>query len=420
MSTSRSQMGRNYLWNSAASLAGSISLVLMLAVVTRTVSLEAGGVYALAIANGQLFQTLGMYDVRTYHVTDVRPRFSFGTYLAVRIITVGLMLAGIVIRSMVSGGPPSHVVLLVLIASLRFFDAFEDVFYSEFQRQERLDLGGRASFLRTLATTVVFCGVLVGTGDLMVSTVATLVVSLVVMVVVYLPPARALFPLRPSWEPGPIVRVLVECLPLCIALFLAQYLVTAPRWAIEASLGEEAQGYFAIIYMPAVAINLLSLLVFRPLLTPLAERWVGGDRRGFLAIVRGGLGVTALASLAVAVIAYVLGVPVLNLVYGSDVQPYRGELMVLVGGGALNAASVVLSYALSTMRRQHLVFVGYAVAAVTVASLSRLLVPAHGLMGASLAYTAAMAALVACFAAGALLSRGTAPEPEPSPKEDPR
>ena len=49
-------------------------------------------------------------------------------------------------------------------------------------------------------------------------------------------------------------------------------MVNVPRYAIDHFLDSAAQGYFAIIYMPAVAINLLSLLVFRPLLTRMARR----------------------------------------------------------------------------------------------------------------------------------------------------
>ena len=57
-----------------------------------------------------------------------------------------------------------------------------------------------------------------------------------------------------------------------LASFIAMYLVNVPRYAIDYFLDSAAQGYFAIIYMPAVAINLLSLLVFRPLLTRMARR----------------------------------------------------------------------------------------------------------------------------------------------------
>ncbi len=394
----RSQIGRDYLWNTAASLMTSLATVVMLLVVTRTAGIRAAGVYSLAIAVGQQFQTLGMYEVRTYHVTDLRHRFTFGTYLATRIVTVALMLVGIVGYAMVSGDGGSDVLLIVLVASLRVFDAFEDVYVCELQRVGRLDLGGRACFWRALSTTASFSGMLVATGNLLVSTVVSLVVSLVVMVGVYLPPSRGLFPLRPTWDPRRVGQVLLACLPLFLASFISMYLSNAPRFAIDRYLDPTQQGYFAILFMPAVTINLMSLVIFRPLLTRMAGLWVQGDRPGFRAVVNRGLLATAGAFVVVGLVTYVAGVPILGLVFGKDVSAFSVELMVLVAGGAMNAASVVLYYALTTVRLQNLVFAGYVLAAGAITLLCVVLVPQGSLLGASVAYTAAMSVLVAVFA----------------------
>ena len=132
--------------------------------------------------------------------------------------------------------------------------------------------------------------------------------------------------------------------------------------------------------MPAFTINLLSFVIFRPLLTQMANRWIGADRAGFSAIIRKGLLGTLVAFAAVALATYTIGAPALRLVYHTDVSGSMLELMVLVAGGALNAAGVVLYYALTTMRLQKLVFV-----------------PAYALLGASLAYAGAMGVLVVVF-----------------------
>ena len=394
----RSQLGRDYLWNTAASLMTSLATVVMLLVVTRTAGIRAAGVYSLAIAVGQQFQTLGMYEVRTYHVTDLRHRFTFGTYLATRIVTVALMLVGITTYAVLSSSDVHHCVLVTLVASLRVFDAFEDVYVCELQRVGRLDLGGRACFWRALSTTVVFSLTLALTGSLLTSTVTALVLSVLTTVLVYLPPSRGLFPLRPAWAPGPVGQVLLACLPLFGASFISMYLSNAPRFAIDRYLDPTQQGYFAILFMPAVTINLMSLVIFRPLLTRMAGLWVQGDRPGFRAVVNRGLLATAGAFVVVGLVTYVAGVPILGLVFGKDVSAFSVELMVLVAGGAMNAASVVLYYALTTVRLQNLVFAGYVLAAGAITLLCVVLVPQGSLLGASVAYTAAMSVLVAVFA----------------------
>ena len=409
MSAPEKSRARDYFWNTVASLMLSLTTAVLLLVVKRTAGLEAAGVFTIANTVGQQFQALGMYEVRTYHVTAARHRFSFGTYLATRLVTVGAMVAGIIVSAALSGDGLMAAVLIALIACLRVFDAFEDVFYCELQREGRLDIAGKACFLRTLTTIGVFSVVLALGGSMLTAAAITLVASLVVMLGAYLPPARRLFPLGPRWEPRPIIRVLAECLPLFLASFIALYLANAPRFAIDRYLDNAQQGYFAIIFMPAFTINLLSFVIFRPLLTQMADRWIGADRAGFAAIVRRGLLGTFIAFVAVALVTYTVGAPILGFVYGTDVSGSMLELMVLVAGGALNAAGVILYYALTTMRLQRLVFAGYIIAAAAITVLCLLLVPTYGLLGASLAYAGAMAILAAAFLAGVRLALRRAP-----------
>ena len=123
----------------------------------------------------------------------------------------------------------------------------------------------------------------------------------------------------------------MECLPLFLASFLAMYLANAPRYAIDRYLDLEAQGYFSFLYMPAVAINLLSLLVLRPLLTRMAGHWSRDDWQAFASLIMRGLRTMAIAFVLVAAATWVVGVPVLALVFDTDLSPYRLELMVQIG-----------------------------------------------------------------------------------------
>ena len=306
---SRGQLGRDYLWNTAASLMSSLAVVIMGVAIMRSGATDSFaraqyGLFTLALAIGQQYQTVGLYEVRTFHVTDVRRRFDFGTYLSTRLLTCLVMVGLIAYHSWTAStkDPYPAFTVIAAMALLRIFDAFEDVYYSEFQRSGRLDIAGKACFARIFTTTFLWSGLYWFTQDLLTSTLITFVVTCVVLVVAYGLPARGVFPLLPSFNLRGIAGILWECLPLFIAAFLNQYLANAPRFAIHASLGDEELGVFAIIYMPAVAINMLSLFVFRPLLTRMALRWAEGKREEFLSIVRKGLLTTAAAFVVVAAV----------------------------------------------------------------------------------------------------------------------
>ena len=407
---SRGQLGRDYLWNTAASLMSSLAVVIMGVAIMRSGATDSFaraqyGLFTLALAIGQQYQTVGLYEVRTFHVTDVRRRFDFGTYLSTRLLTCLVMVGLIAYHSWTAStkDPYPAFTVIAAMALLRIFDAFEDVYYSEFQRAGRLDIAGKACFLRIFTTTFLWSGLYWFTQDLLTSTLITFAVTCVVLVVAYGLPARGVFPLLPSFNLRGIAGILWECLPLFLAAFLNQYLANAPRFAIHAALGDEELGVFAIIYMPAVAINMLSLFVFRPLLTRMALRWAEGKRGEFFAIVRKGLLTTAGAFVIVAAVTYVIGSPLLTLVFGTDVSGYVAELMVLVLAGALNAASVILYYALATMRRLHAVLAVFAVTGATAYLIAPALTRSYAMMGASLAYAATMGLLALLFTAVMLI-----------------
>ena len=413
---SRGQLGRDYLWNTAASLMSSLAVVIMGVAIVRSGATDSFaraqyGLFTLALAIGQQYQTVGLYEVRTFHVTDVRRRFDFGTYLSTRLLTCLVMVGLIAYHSWTASTKEPYPAFTVIaaMALLRIFDAFEDVYYSEFQRSGRLDIAGKACFARTFTTTFLWSGLYWFTQDLLTSTLITFAVTCVVLIVAYGLPARGVFPLLPSLNVRGVAGILWECLPLFVAAFLNQYLANAPRFAIHAALGDEELGVFAIIYMPAVAINMLSLFVFRPLLTRMALRWTEGKRGEFFSIVRRGLLTTAGAFAIVAAVTYMIGPPLLTLVFGTDVSGYVGELMVLVLAGALNAASVILYYALATMRRLRAVLAVFVTAGATAYLLAPALTRSLAMMGASLAYAATMGLLALLFALVMLIPARNAP-----------
>ena len=79
---------------------------------------------------------------------------------------------------------------------------------------------------------------------------------------------------------------------------------------------------------------------------------------------------------------FILGVPILSLIYGLDLQSYKLEMLLLIISGFFYAASTVIMYALSTMRKQKLTTVSYIITAVLALIVSNLFVNKFGIMGA--------------------------------------
>ena len=227
------QIKKDYIWNTLGSTMNALSSVVLLMVVTQSMGVYMGGVFAIAFAVAQQFLVLGHFEIRPYQATDVQEKFSFGIYYAARITTCILMFVCIVGYTIFSNGFTHDGLLLLLVASLKFFDAFEDVFHGMFQQHGRLDIAGKAFFFRVLVTTVVFVAIAFIFKNLAVVCITTFVASLVAMVFLNIPKAKDFVPIKPVFQWKKIKNLIITCLPLFIGSFLLAYIVNAPRYGIE-------------------------------------------------------------------------------------------------------------------------------------------------------------------------------------------
>lgn len=395
--TSSAQLKKDYFWNTLGSLMNALSSALLLMFVTHCLGLYESGLFSLAYALGQQFMIVGAFEMRPYQATDVDKRFSFGTYLGSRFFTCGVMLVSLVAYAIFSNGLSTDALAIILVAGLKVFDAFEDVFHGMFQQNGRLDIGGKAFFFRSLVTTVSFAAALFVSRDLLVASIVSAVCSFAVLLPLDIKPAVSFESLRPDWHVKPIARLLVTCVPLFVASFLLTDLANVPKFGIESWLGKEEQTIYAVLYMPALVINMLVGFVFKPLLTSLASYWTSGKKREFATSILKGVAAIGAVTVLAFLVAWPLGSPVLSLLYGIDIGPYRGELMVLLLGGSLNALTVVLYYGLVTMRIQRLVVVGYACAAAFAHLSAATFIGTFQIMGAVMLYDVTMGLLALFF-----------------------
>ena len=96
---------------------------------------------------------------------------------------------------------------------------------------------------------------------------------------------------------------------------------------------------------------------------------------------------------------YLLGIPVLSLLSGLDLEEYKGAFMVLLLAGGLYGMITILNYGITVMRRQKTTLFIYVAVAALVQALTRPMILGYGVMGAVCLYLMAMTAI--CLAFGA-------------------
>jgi O-antigen/teichoic acid export membrane protein len=231
----------------------------------------------------------------------------------------------------------------------------------------------------------------------MATCIITAVVSLAALIWLNIPAARNFVSIRPSFDLKPLGLLFAACLPLFLGSFLQSDLINVPRYGIAGTLNNTDQTIYAIIYMPALVINLLVGFVFKPLLTSLAEMLELRKLDEFLHLLLKCVGIIAGVSVLGEIAAYFIGIPILSLLYGVNLDAYLPALLTIILGGALNALSVILYYSLVTMRSQILVVICYLGADLLAHGISGWLIASYQLMGAVFTYDLSMALLCVLF-----------------------
>lgn len=392
--------------------------VIMLMVLTRVCDVVQAGIFTIAYANANLFLNLGKYGMRNFQVSDIDERFPFAAYARSRIVTcVAMMLAGtaytLYSAATVGYAPEKTLVILVMIL-FKVVDAAEDVFNGNYQQHGRLDVAAKVMTARLASTIVLFAGGIVATQSLLAGlTVATVYTIAFFAGEVAWAWVRYRLPVLdqpsaaaterpdeqviPRLQKRPTLSLLKECFPVFLALFLLFYIGNAPKYAIDAVMDDASQAYYGYIAMPVFVVGLLATFIYNPIIVSLTRDWAEGRRdafvRRFLVQCLLILGITAVCVAG----AWLLGVPVLNILYNAELAPYKTDLLVLVAGGGFLALTTLFTTGITIIRRQDRLIWGYIAVSVLAFALCPVAVNTAGIDGASWAYLSLMAVLTVWF-----------------------
>lgn len=386
-----------YFWNMTGSLCSALSSVVLLSIVSRINGAADGGVFSLAFSTGQLLYSVGVFEARALQSTDVTGKYSFQSYFSMRILTCGLMiLCGCAYGGYIYFRDRSVVktAAIIILCIYKTIEAFSDVFQGLFQLNERIDLAGKELTYRVLISTATFFIVMLCTHNLLAACCLMVIASALWFVYYDIGVGKDFSKIKGNFDFKLIFKMFVDCFPLFIGSFMLNYIVNAPKYAIDKFMTEEIQNVFGFLVMPAFVINLFSLFFFRPLLTKIAFKWNQNEFRAFNKMnLKCTLWIFILTILAL-IGAYALGIPILNLFSGQNLNAYRIDLLIIMLGGGANAAITLFYYILACMRKQYYILIGYAFGFFSSIILSNLLVKAIGVRGGCIAYAVSATSIV--------------------------
>lgn len=354
-----------YIWNMLAGLASASESVLFSMIVTRITGLTDAGIVTIGFAIGNLMATIGKYGVRTFQVTDINRKYSFASYLYARLATLLLMIvvsAIYVSHCFRNKGYSAYKAVIVSIFCLKFIiEALEDVFAGECQKSGRLDAASRIFIIRSISFVLVFAGILLFSKNLVLALgCALLTAALIEIIMIQLVVSTLKLSLQLQ-NVSHVGKIILKCSPMFLSAFFFFYVTNAPKYAIDTVMNDEVQACYSFIAFPVFAIELLNNFIYQPSLVSLASDW----NQKYYKKVQDRIYKQLLCVLALTILAmgagYYFGIPVLSLIFSTDLTAYKLEMLILLLGGGLLAAIGYLSTILITMRRSMLMIYGYSV-----------------------------------------------------------
>ncbi len=378
------------IWNTISGTLNAGQSAIILIFISHKLGIVTAGIITIAYAVANLFLTMGKYGMRNFQVTDTNDRFLFTDYFYTRIITVTtaflISVIYIIFCFNFADYSLSKSFLILEVVVYKLIDAFEDVYFARYQQKGRLDIGARLMVFRLSVSTVLICILVMCGLNIYFIFLAAIAVS-VVIDVYFISHAKSVVEATVStFNKKSVVTLLKTALPLCVGMTLSIYVGNAPKYMIDWYMDEETQAIFGYIMLPVFAITLLSQLLYQPVTKSLGDVWNGGKYHLFIKKVIRQYLIIAVLTFLVLIAGYFIGLPILSVLYNTDLTAYGKEFLVLLFGGGCYALAYYLNVPIVTMRKQKIIAVGYAFAAVAALVFGKFFVSNGGMFGASVLY----------------------------------
>jgi O-antigen/teichoic acid export membrane protein len=390
---------RIVVWNALGSGVYALSSFLLLIIVTRLCGEVEAGVFSIGYAIAQLMLTVGVFESTTFFATDAEEKFSYEQFLAFKLLTCAAMVVASIVYTASFGYDAHKAGVAYALCAYRLIEAFAQFYYSSFQRLERLDVAGLSTVWRSVLSMAAFFAILMANGDVVAGMIAATAVEVAWEVVYDLPRLNKIRKVGlPDFNRHALAALFIACLPLFISSFLSTYLSNVCKYAIDAVGSEEMQTVFNILFMPSFVINLFMIFFIRPTLTKMAKLWLHRDVKPLLGILAKLLMLTIATTCAVCVACWLVGIPILELLYGVPLDECAPALVLIMVGGGFLTMSNVLYNGMVVIRAQRGVMIGYVVAIIVANAAANPLIRAYGIDGAAIAYIVAGASVMLSFA----------------------
>lgn len=387
---------RVFLLNAIAGMLNAGQSFIILFVLSRTSCIEDSGLFAFAYSIACLFLTIAMYGMRTYQVSDTQEQVFFNCYLISRAITCGVMLVGLCFFElygiMYNHYSVKKIIIIAVVCLWKMVDALSDVFYADWQVGDKLNQASVSIIFRTIFSLFAFVYVILYSHSLVYACFfACLSNYIVFFISLKMQKRKILF--YKNIKRNYLIKILKECLPICIMSFLAMYLANISKYAIDKNLTDYYQAIYGYIAMPVFLIELIGNWIIQPNLFNMSMRYNEKSSLFLKYVKKQFLYITAIALFTI-LLGLIMGIPILSIIYNTNLYQYKFDFAIVLLGGYLLAIAGYMMTILTIMRKQKWGIIAYFICGLLATIFSNSIVTKFQFTGATVLYTLSIGLVV--------------------------
>ena len=342
---------KDYIWNSIGSFLQSAISPILLIVITRLNGVGDSGLFSFAMSLSVVFWAISLWGGRTYQVSDVKKEFSSGDYIVVRFISSLIVAVFSISFCILSGYDLIKTELIMVLVSFKILESIADSMYGVLQIHNRLYIAGISLTMKSVFSFMLFTLVDILTKNIIYGALSIFIVNIAVVIFYDIPWMKRVESVgltkKNIMQAGKIMKKTAE---VFVVVFLTMFSLNIPRYFLDKYHYDQI-GYFGIMAMPITLLTLFISFVLQPNVVNLSELLKKKKIKEFTNIVSKIDFITFTLGILFVVSSYLIGVWVLNTVFGIDINNFRIDLTIMVIGAVANAFVSIYVNLLIILRR---------------------------------------------------------------------
>ena len=374
---------RDFIWNLIGTSINSFNSLFFMIVINHINLKSEAGVFTYAYSLICLFFILATFYNRVYQISK-SDKFSSKDFILYRVLSSILTVIIVFLFSIINGYNLFKLSVIMLICLFRMIEAISDAVYGVLQYKGYLYKSGISLSLKGIIGLIGFTLVDYFTKSITLALVSLIILNLAFFYFYDYKNVKEYLSGKASFNN--ILLILKETLPIFIYSFLAMYVANICKYMLDYFDTEEAQNIFGIIFMPSTVIGLCSAYIVVPIITSLNDLLKSKKYKEFnklvskMMIILVGVGVVAIIA------AYVLGIPVLNVLYGMDLSNYKNLLLLVLVGATFYTLANVYSQVLVLLNVHKMQTLIYVVMSIVSTLICYFLISSYKLSGSVYSY----------------------------------